>query len=190
MPILIPTGVVYKTEAGGAVLREVVCHHCAGRFYYVLRRKGKGRGSAPLWIGREEASHRAADQAEARLAYALKHDVDPVACLYCGRYQPEMLAAAKNRRFPVHWGCSIAVVAGLLPLLIAIAFLSQKGQEQAGYYSYVIGPLVLIAYFVWRAVYDPDRNAAARIGAAPGQAERFNDLAQAEAALGRVGRKG
>ncbi len=188
MPILVPTGVVYKATAGGASLREVVCHNCAGRFYYVLRRVGKGRGSAPLWIGREDASHEAGSQAEARLAYALKHDTDPVACLYCGRYQPEMLDAARNRRFPVRWGCLGAAGAALAPVVVALAFFDQKGQESAGYFAYALGPLFLVAYFVARARFDPNRNATSRLGAgAAGQPPRYAELAQAEKALAGEG---
>jgi hypothetical protein len=182
--MLVPTGTVHQARAAGAAIKEVACQHCGGRFFYVLRRVGRGRASAPLFIGTQRAEQEAVAAAGADLDQALAHESDPVPCLYCGRYQPEMIRLAKNRRLNFGWGCGGAVVAFLLPLLFALALLDEKGQESAGYVSYAAAVVVFLGFCVLRWRYDPNWDPASRLGPRAGvQAERFDSLKKAEAVL-------
>ena len=182
--MLIPTGTVHSATVAGATIREVACKHCAGRFFYILRRTGGGRATAPLFIGMTAADEKATAQARANLQAALDVEIDPVPCLYCGWYQPEMIIFAKNRRFALRWGCLGAFGASLLPIIFSILFLDTKGQESAGYFAYGFAFLVLIVFGLKRRAYDPNEGAQTRVGPrAVGQPERFPSLEKAQAAL-------
>lgn len=181
--MLIPTGLVIKASATGAVVKEVTCANCAGRFYYVLRRTGRGRSSAPLFLGQAEARRKAAAQAQSRLQWLLSQSVDPVPCLHCGHVQPDMIFAAQHQRFNIIWAFVLAGVAFLVPLLYAGVFLDTRAQERAGFVAFAAGGLVFGACLLYRLSYNPNRGRASMdTHRTATKFERFASRVEAEAA--------
>ena len=179
--MLIPLGTVMKASATGSVIREVKCVHCPITYYYVLRRTGRGRRTAHLWIGQREAKMFAAAEAKETLARYLADGVDAVACPNCGYYQPDMIGAAKDEKLSTRKILAWTVVAFFSPLIFVI---DQKHESMIGYVMYALGFGVFLALAAIRIAWNPNRDPWPRVGLGKPGPMRFMKRGEAERWLG------
>lgn len=128
--MIIPTGTVHDARVTASTVREAVCARCRNPFYFLLERTGKGRAKTAFFIGMKDADREAALKARGNLDKKLAADVEPVSCPYCRFFQPQMVAAARQRLFPwwrivlfwaiAHYGAGYALSLALpeAPLLL------------------------------------------------------------------------
>lgn len=184
--MLIPTGSVHKAKITASTLKEVKCAFCHGTYFYVMTRTGEGRDSAPLFIGQGDARAKAAADAQRHLTSYLKYDVDPVACPNCGRYQPGMVAAARDLKMSMKKILVLTGVSLVAALIGVVTLLDEKALDRFGYAAYLVPLIVFAALAVYRGRIDPNRDSSTRIGMnAPGPA-RFASREKAEAALSQT----
>ncbi len=181
--MLIPTGSVHKATATASTIKEVKCAFCHRPYFYVMTRSGSGRDSAPLWIGQTDAKNKAAADAHRQLMSHLTYDVDPVSCPNCGRYQPGMVAAARDLKMSMK---KILIISGIS---FAVAFITagltydEKNPSNIGWLAYLVPVIVFAALAIYRGRSDPNRDAGTRIGMNLAGPARFDSRARAEAAL-------
>jgi hypothetical protein len=185
--MLIPTGTIHKHAVTGAGIKEVACQYCSGRFFYIIHRTGKGRATAPLFIGQKAAAHQAEAQAYATTRWLLHATVDPVPCLYCGHLQPDMVYAAKHRLFNPAWWLFAAAIATSSPVIVWYLLFGENNANPSNAVLIacgVLGGLVVASFFLGWLLYNPDKGATMKKGSAfPG---RYSSEADARAALDRV----
>jgi hypothetical protein len=181
--MLIPTGSVHTATATATTIKEVKCAFCHRPYFYVMTRSASGRDSAPLFIGQGDAKAKAAADAHRKLVSHLKFDVDPVACPNCGKYQPGMVAAARDLKMSMK---KILLISGIS---FAVAFITagltydEKNPSNIGWLAYLVPIVVFAALAIYRGTSDPNRDASTRIGmSSPGPA-RFDSRAKAEEAI-------
>jgi hypothetical protein len=157
MPIIVPTGSVHDAKVTASAVRSSYCARCRKSFFYVLRRTGKGRAEAPLWIGQDAAAQKAANKAAASAQKQIATGADPVACPKCGLFAPQMVELA--RRALYSWKkitLMFVIVWFVVANLIASFFPGSSMLVRS------LPGLLVLAYFLFqRFTFDPNKSADA-----------------------------
>jgi hypothetical protein len=155
MSIPIPVGTTQLATASGQRWKPVRCVHCKLEWAYLVDRKGRGAGAAPLFVGGEEAKKHASEQAEANLVRALDAALEPVRCPGCRKYQPAMVELLKDHR------AMGPTLAAALAFIAALVFAARFEFAQAGAAALVCVVLYVIGR-IRRARFSPPEDGETR----------------------------
>lgn len=117
----IPIAKFYSAASWGSASKVVQCEHCRKTFAYLVRRRGQGEGTSPLFLDNEGAQQRAAQLAQRDLRNALDKAVEVVPCPACGWIQSDMQALARRQYRPRWKIAGISLLVGLcIPSLMLL----------------------------------------------------------------------
>ena len=126
---MIPYAKTYTSTMRASVLRFVVCEQCGCEYVYQMEREASGAATSMLFLDNAGAGERAENKAEAELRTKLESECDPVPCLNCGWYQPEMLPGLRESH---HWWMSVVgpllVFGGVACFIIASITRNMKAE--------------------------------------------------------------
>lgn len=132
-----------ETRVRGSVYKTVVCENCQCEFVYQLTRYALGAVSGSRFADTQSLQEQATRAANANLRGILERAADPVPCLNCGNYQKSMIPLLRAQQY--FWmffvGVFFLVMAAILSILCAFAFLAKSPDKNASAQSYGEGAL-------------------------------------------------
>jgi hypothetical protein len=87
----------YETAVSGSTEKRVRCVGCSHVFDYEITREAFGRGDSPFNLSNTEAAENARKRARANLRQALDEAIEPIHCVSCGIFQPDMVRVLRDR---------------------------------------------------------------------------------------------
>lgn len=124
--LLLRAGRTASSVATAEVWRRIPCEHCGEEYFFSLQLRAVGWVHEELRLTPSEWAKNAAQRdAAAKLRWLAENKIETVPCPSCGRYQPNMYAAVRHRRYhglQVAWAIlfATALSVGTLAFLILV----------------------------------------------------------------------
>jgi hypothetical protein len=128
IPIRIPIGVEFTAIRQGSKFKPVTCELCGQEYGYFLDLAVQSQETSYLFLDEDGAKQRAADQANQKLAEALKSESGVAPCPKCGQIQQHMFRTARRER-PCHImfaGVVVLCLGGLFTLYTMFRFVADR----------------------------------------------------------------
>src|SRR6266566_4721510 len=87
----------YEASVSGSTKKRVPCVGCSYVFDYEITREAFGRGDSPFNLSNTEAAANARKRARDNLSRALNEAIEPIHCVSCGIFQPDMVRILRER---------------------------------------------------------------------------------------------
>lgn len=173
----------FTTNRTGQEVKAVVCEKCQTEYFYVMKRKAVGHGTAVYGIGQDSAAKHASSVADKSLKQKLEQEVDLVACPKCHGLNPDMVEQYRRQIGADQTKLIVApliigvIVAGFtLVFTLGNEIRKEVAQMQLWALAFVGGGAALTELMlIWRAIrrksFDPTKTTPESVAALSGAPE-------------------
>lgn len=185
----------FTSHRSGHRDKWVTCESCGKDYVYTLYRRVFGVGRSPFFLDNKGAAERADERAAAKLEVTLDTDADARPCPHCGRFQTNMIPAARRSYLPgMGFLNCLSIIGGFAFLGFILLILNGVVRDAGpvvpwpvffGIFGALLGFIALLPFIrlVLVSFYDPHReDATTRVqkGFFPGVTRADFDRTQAQ----------